>query len=399
MPVKTRGQGLSLNFDIRSAIIVAALLNVLIAIMLLTVRKTLPANFQSSLTWWWFGLLLQPAGFVLISLRGSVPDSLSVVLANMMIAAALAFFAIAMRMFTGVRQRRTYAFALVLSVGFFTIYYFNDLLARIITLSFLYALLLSFGARAIYRQELKITRVSHVLAGLFVIGALSMAARAIYHLISNDPITDIFSLRWPTIMSYGIGGLLPIVGTMGFLLMSTERSQKDLERMASEDPLTGAYNRRALAQFGVREMARARRHGTPLSVIVIDIDYFKRINDELGHAAGDLALVETVRRLQKNLRSEDYLGRMGGEEFLILLPDTDIEQAQVLAERVQQDFANHPMTLLEQHRSITLSGGITLLSASDSFFDDMLKRADDAMYTAKVLGRNRMQLDKSLSAI
>ena len=200
-------------------------------------------------------------------------------------------------------------------------------------------------------------------------------------------------------MSYGIGGLLPIVGTMGFLLMSTERSQKDLERMASEDPLTGAYNRRALAQFGVREMARARRHGTPLSVILIDIDYFKRINDELGHAAGDLALVETVRRLQKNLRSEDYLGRMGGEEFLILLPDTDIEQAQVLAERVQQDFANHPMTLLEQHRSITLSGGITLLSASDSFFDDMLKRADDAMYTAKVLGRNRMQLDKSLSAI
>ena len=390
---------MSLNFDIRSAIMVAALLNVLIAIMLLIVRKTLPANFQNSLSWWWFGLLLQPTGYILISLRGSVPDILSVVLANVMIGAALACFAIAMRMFTGVRQRRTYAFVLVLSAGFFAIYYFNDLLARIIALSFLHALLLSFCARAIYRQELKITRVSHVLAGLFVIGAISMAARAVYHLISHDPIIDIFSLRWPTVLSYGMGSLLPIVGTIGFLLMCTERSQKDLERMASEDPLTGTYNRRALAQFGVREMARARRHGTPLSVILIDIDYFKKINDELGHAAGDLALIETVRRLQKNLRSEDYLGRMGGEEFLVLLPDTDIQQAQVLAERIQQDFANHPMTLLEQHRSITLSGGITLLSASDNFFDDVLKRADDAMYTAKVLGRNRMQLDKTLSAI
>ena len=377
----------------------AAVLNVLIAIMLLIVRKTLPADFKNSLSWWWFGLLLQPAGFVLIGLRGQVPPMVSVVAANMMIAAALACFAIAMRMFTGVRQRRAYALVLVMCAGFFAIYYSNDLLARIISLSFVHTLLLSFCARAIYRQELKITRVSHVLAGLFVIGAISMTARAIYHLLSQDPIIDIFAMRWPTILSYGMGGLLPIVGTIGFLLMCTERSQKDLLRMASEDPLTGAYNRRALAEFGMREMARARRHGTPLSVILIDIDYFKKINDELGHAAGDLALIETVRRLQNNLRSEDCLGRMGGEEFLVLLPDTDIEQAQVLAQRIQKDFANQPMKLAEQHRSITLSGGITLLSASDNFFDDMLKRADDAMYTAKVLGRNRMQLDRSINVI
>ena len=390
---------MSIAFDIRSAIMVGALLNVLIAIMLLIVRKTLPSNFQNSLRWWWLGMLLQPAGFVLIALRGSLPPFISVVMANMIIAAALACFAIAMRMFTGVRQRRAYAAVLVFFSGVFAVYYHDDLLARIISLSFLHTALLSFCARAIYRQELKITRVSHVLAGLFVIGALSMAARGIYHMVSHDPIIDIFAMRWPTILSYGMGGLLPIVGTIGFLLMCTERSQKDLERMASEDPLTGAYNRRALAEFGRREMARARRHGIPLSVILIDIDFFKKINDELGHAAGDLALIETVRRLRNTMRNEDYLGRMGGEEFLILLPDTDIQQAQVLAQRIQQDFASQPMTLNDQNRSITLSGGITLLSASDHIFDDMLKRADDAMYTAKVLGRNRMQLDKSITGI
>ncbi|MGH8500552.1 MAG: GGDEF domain-containing protein, partial [Methylococcales bacterium] len=273
---------MSIAFDIRSAIMVGALLNVLIAVMLLIVRKTLPANFQNSLRWWWLGMLLQPAGFVLIALRGSLPPFISVVLANMMIASALACFAIAMRMFTGVRQRRAYAVVLILLSGIFAVYYHDDLLARIISLSVLHTALLSFCARAIYRQELKITRVSHVLAGLFVIGAVSMAARAVYHIVSQDPVIDIFAMRWPTILSYGMGGLLPIVGTIGFLLMCTERSQKDLERMASEDPLTGAYNRRALAEFGRREMARARRHGISLSVILIDIDFFKKINDELG---------------------------------------------------------------------------------------------------------------------
>lgn len=381
--------------------IIGAFLNVLIAIMLLFVRSSLPAIYQNSLRWWWLGLLLQPTGFFLIAMRGQLSPALSIVLANMMIAGSLACYAIAMRMFTGVRQRRLYALALVLIAGVSAAWFSlvsDNVLVRIIFLSFIHAALLAFGARAIYRQELKITRVSHVLAGLFVIATIAMISRGMYHLISQDPVIDIFSMRWPTVVSYGMGGLLPIVGTIGFLLMCTERSQKELARMASEDPLTGVYNRRALAEFGLREIARARRHGTPLSVILVDIDYFKRINDELGHAAGDLALVETVRRLKKNLRSEDYLGRMGGEEFLILLPDTDTEQAQVLANRIREDFANQPMSLHEHSRSITLSGGITLLSADDHLFDDMLRRADKAMYSAKAQGRNRMQLDKSIAA-
>ncbi len=378
--------------------LIGAFLNVLIAIMLLFVRSSLPVIYQNSLRWWWLGLLLQPTGFFLIAMRGHLSAIFSVVLANMMIAGSLACYAIALRMFTGAPQQRAIAAALILTAGVVAGWFslvVDNMLARVILLSFTHALLLAFGARAIYRQELKITRVSHTLAGMFVISAIAMFSRAIYHLVSQDPIVNIFDMRWPTVVSYGMGGLLPIVGTIGFLLMCTERSQKDLQRMASEDPLTNAYNRRALAEYGAREMARARRHGTPLSVILIDIDYFKKINDELGHAAGDLALIETVRRLQKNLRSEDYLGRMGGEEFLILLPDTDIGQAQTFAQRIREEFANQPMLLLEQNRCITLSGGITLLSASDHLFDDMLRRADKAMYTAKAMGRNRMQLDNA----
>lgn len=371
----------------------------LIPFMLLFVQSSLPASYQKSIRWWWLGLFLQPLGFFLIAMRGQISPVFSVVLAHTLVAGSLACYAIAMRMFIGVRQRRVIAGALVLTAGIIAVTY-DNMYPRVILLSFTNTLLLLFGARAIYRQELKASRVSQVVAGVFVIIAISMAGSAAYNMISPSLITaNVFAMGWPTILSYAMVSLLPTVGTIGFLLMCTEHSQKELERTAREDSLTGTYNRRALAEFGIREIARARRHGTPLSVILIDIDNFKRINDELGHAAGDLALVETVRRLKKNLRSEDCLGRMGGEEFLILLPDTNIEQAQVLANRIQEDFNNQPMLLLEQSRLVTLSGGITLLSAHDYLLNDMLRRADKAMYSAKALGRNRMQLDSASTTL
>lgn len=269
---------MGLDFDIRSAIMIGALLNVLIAIMLLIVRNALPRDYRYSMSWWWLGLILQPAGFMMIALRGQIHTMFSVVLANMTVAAALACFAIAMRTFTGVRQQRWLAFSLVMSAGVIAFVFtalYDDLLIRSALLSLVHAMLLAFAARAIYRQEIQITRVSHVLAGLFVIGAICMLSRAMYHAVTQDPIPDFFSIQWPTVLTYGIGGLLPIIGTIGFLLMCTERSDKHLARMASEDPLTGVFNRRALAEFGAREMARARRHGTPLSVILVDIDFFQ----------------------------------------------------------------------------------------------------------------------------
>jgi diguanylate cyclase (GGDEF)-like protein len=392
--------GLSFQFDIRSAIMIGACLNVLIALMLLTVRSALPIAYKNSLRWWWLGLLMQPMGFVLIALRGVLPEFISIVLANTIIAFAVACFSIAMRTFTGIPLRRGYAFSLValatVFAGYFSIV--QDLITvRIISLSFIHAALLIYGARGAYRNDASMTVVSRVLMILFLFSALMMASRGVYELLAKNPVSEVFSLHWTNVMSYGMGSLLPIIGSIGFLLMCTEDSQKRLERAASEDPLTGIYNRRALAEFGLNEFARSRRHGSPLSVILLDIDFFKTINDELGHQAGDNALVETVRRLKAIIRREDYLGRMGGEEFIILLPDTNAAQAMVTAERIQQVFSTEPMLLRNQKRIVTLSGGVTLLSSHDQLFDDVLRRADQAMYLAKMMGRNRMQLDPLLT--
>jgi diguanylate cyclase (GGDEF)-like protein len=391
---------MNIDFDIRSAMMIAACLNVMIAIMLVVVGNAFPRAYQNSLRWWWVGLIMQPAGFILIALRGVLPSFASIVVANIFIATGFVCFAIAMRIFTGVKQRRLYALALVVLAGVIATYFsvVNDqIVVRTVLLSFIHSGLLLFGMLSVYRSDLKVTRVSKVLAILFLLSALVTFNRGMYYVITQAPINDLFSMAWPTTLTFSMGGLLPVVATVGFLLMCTEDSQKRLERMASEDYLTGVYNRRALSEFGAREIARSRRHGSPLSLILLDIDFFKSINDELGHAAGDAALIETVKRLKSLLRSEDYLGRMGGEEFIILLPDTNASQAMMTANRIQQVFSNTAITLLNKPRPITLSGGIALLSAQDIQFDDVLRRADQAMYLAKMMGRNRMELDPQLN--
>src|SRR5690606_18739969 len=113
------------------------------------------------------------------------------------------------------------------------------------------------------------------------------------------------------LLTYALGSVLPVVATVGFLLLCTERSQSELERAARMDYLTDVYNRRAIEELGTRAIAGARRHGMPLAVQVVDIDHFKRINDDLGHAAGDQALVHAVARIRECLRAEDLLGRLG----------------------------------------------------------------------------------------
>jgi diguanylate cyclase (GGDEF)-like protein len=388
------------QFDIRSAIVIGACLNVLIALMLFAVQSALPTAYKNSLRWWWLGLLMQPLGLVLVALRGEVPGFISIVLANVIIAFALACFAIALRTFTGVVSKKRYVFALVVLAGFITEYFYDvhdRVSMRIMGLSFIHTALLVYGMRGTYRHGIRMTVVSRVVAVLFLLSALMTTSRGVYQLLAEHPVTDPFGMHWSNVLAYGMGSLLPIIGSIGFLLMCTEDSQKRLEQAASEDPLTGIYNRRALAEFGSNEFARARRRGTSLSIILLDIDFFKSINDEWGHQTGDIALIETVSRLKAIIRREDYLGRMGGEEFIILLPETDHQQAMVTAERIKQAFSNKPMVLRNQKRIVTLSGGVTSLSSHDEHFDAILRRADQAMYLAKMMGRNRMQLDPSLS--
>lgn len=187
-----------------------------------------------------------------------------------------------------------------------------------------------------------------------------------------------------------------IAVTLGMVLMTAERLQADLDRQANRDPLTGALNRRAFSLIGEKVMARARRYGKPLAVLLMDLDNFKQINDRLGHDAGDALLCRFVAVAGHILRGEDIFCRYGGEEFVALLPDTSAEQALVAAERLRAAFLDEsaaPIIALDdsQPGPVTVSIGIGELE-QDEDIDDLLRRADTALYQAKGRGRNRCEL-------
>jgi diguanylate cyclase (GGDEF)-like protein len=156
-----------------------------------------------------------------------------------------------------------------------------------------------------------------------------------------------------------------------------------LESLLREDALTGLLNRRAiLTQLG-GTISGARRHGHPLSVAMVDLDGFKAINDEHGHAAGDAVLVAAVRAMRTHLRAEDQLGRLGGEEFLVVLPDTRADAATRVAEKLREEVAAAPGPV-----PVTCSVGVATWSGETP--DLLLRRADEALYAAKDAGRDRV---------
>ncbi|TVQ74541.1 MAG: GGDEF domain-containing protein [Oceanospirillales bacterium] len=170
------------------------------------------------------------------------------------------------------------------------------------------------------------------------------------------------------------------------------QSAEDAHVKSRTDPLTGLPNRLAYDQRFNEELARFNRYGTVFSLCVADIDYFKRINDDYGHLAGDKVLRLMARILKNQLRNVDFIARFGGEEFVILMPSTDADAARVAAEKVRQTIETSPFNFQSNPVKITMSFGITQVEEEDSV-SSMFARADKAMYTAKQEGRNRVNTE------
>jgi diguanylate cyclase (GGDEF)-like protein len=171
-------------------------------------------------------------------------------------------------------------------------------------------------------------------------------------------------------------------------LLRTRYLVQELQKSADVDSLTAVLNRRRVLQMGEQEYLRSERYSRPLSVIMLDIDYFKRINDRYGHYAGDLVLADVAARVQAKMRDPDLLGRYGGEEFIIILPETQISDAQSMAERIRASIDNAPVEVSGNVLHITISLGVVECSRDTKSFQDLVSRADERLYKAKRAGRN-----------
>jgi diguanylate cyclase (GGDEF)-like protein len=164
---------------------------------------------------------------------------------------------------------------------------------------------------------------------------------------------------------------------------------EEIYRMTIVDGLTQIHNKRYLYEALEREVIRARRHERALSVMMFDIDYFKRINDQFGHLAGDYVLRELARIVQDRIRRDEVFARYGGEEFAIVLPETPLEGAVSLAENLRSRVAEHPFSFQGERIAVTISIGCAPLT-DDKTATDLIQRADEKLYEAKRSGRNRV---------
>ncbi|MNT06098.1 Response regulator PleD [compost metagenome] len=185
-----------------------------------------------------------------------------------------------------------------------------------------------------------------------------------------------------------VAGLLVLVMAM-LVLYQLGRTRK-MRRLAMTDELTGIHNRRQIQAKGRKWFSQARESGKPLCVLLLDIDHFKRVNDRLGHHVGDLVLTAVAQCIEDQLRSLDRVGRNGGEEFLVLLPETRLDEAAEVAERIRLEVARLRIEGVPEDHPIRVSIGCAQYRPQDDNLGELIRRADEAMYKAKQTGRNRV---------
>lgn len=220
------------------------------------------------------------------------------------------------------------------------------------------------------------------------------------HFLYAGPDFDVLGPQAISIVSYAANAVFVTLWGFGFIFLCAARmetelaeSQATLHELARKDPLTGLLNRRAFFEDAANELARARRYRTPLALLMIDIDQFKSVNDAHGHPAGDRLLGDVGRRLQGELRTSDLLGRIGGEEFAVLLVQTGQTEALQIAERLRRAVATTEIDCDGARIARTASIGMAAGAELPASIEDFMRQADQALYRAKAAGRDQVTSD------
>ncbi len=389
----------SLTLDPRTALLIATLMMLLNGIVLGLMHKELAEDVRPSALNWRVGTLVLAVACVLLALQGLLPKVFVLPLANGCLLLGLMAYLRAVSLFCGKRISLVYWLPVLITVA--SIYWFTahspNMGARIVIGSFAMAILVFASAAyllAFSKNDASISQT--VLAATFLFLGLFMLIRGIYFLLSPTAMLTILDeTSWWNILTPIFAAILPVIGTTAYLLMCSHRMRRRWELAASTDYLTGLANRRSVVLAGERAFLMAQRHEMALSVAVVDVDYFKNINDRFGHDKGDLALQHIVTVLETIGRKTDLLGRYGGEEFVVLLEKTNHQQALVIAQRMRLAIQESVFNIEGYDISMSVSIGLATVQETDRSFDNLLQRADKALYAAKDLGRNRVEFAES----
>lgn len=372
------------NLDVRSVILVSGALSLLMATVLYFLRRSFPSSIRGLGEWAAAPAIIFVAT-LLFGARGAIHDLFSVVLANLLLlgGSMLMYFG-SQRFFNLAPSIRPWSALILLALLPLTWFALVQphYGVRVAMVGGLMSLIALVHARLILRHGTR-TFSSYFTGGALLLLVFSQGMRCLsaFDLAAGD---RIFDNNLPTQTAYvALNAFAILMTTIGMVLMATDKLRAEIEYLASHDTLTGALSRRVLIDACEQELERCRRKGHRMSLLMLDLDNFKAINDAHGHLVGDRALVDFTIRAKAALRRPDRFGRYGGEEFVALLPETSLEEALVVAERIRAAVEN---STAEQ--AYTVSVGVAGNHADDTTVDAVLSRADTALYAAKAAGRN-----------
>jgi diguanylate cyclase (GGDEF)-like protein len=356
--------------------------------VLFIISRTYPKSIRG-LTDWSLAALVMGLSLPLLIAKGHLPDLFSIVLATLMILAGFMLMNAGIRKFSGTQARINrallvlFVLAYVSLLAWFT--YAQPSVAMRVAILNLFTLVVIFDLLWVALKQLPRTAGRNVLVFSLTILIGARVVRLGSLMLGVDQPTGVFDASVSQLVYLAIPTIMIPLGTISFVLLASEKLRRDLEFTSRYDDLTQCLNKRAAMEALQREIARARRHGSKLSIMLIDLDNFKHINDTHGHLEGDKVLVDFSKRVTRFLRETDQLSRFGGDEFMAVLPDTGLEQASLVAGRL------HEAGRKGQPIAWSVSIGLSEWLDQDDSVAALLTRADKALYKAKAFGRNQTQ--------
>ncbi|MBV9259768.1 MAG: GGDEF domain-containing protein [Pseudolabrys sp.] len=387
-----------MNLDVNTLFMVTIYVEAILGLLLLFAWVQNTAI--TAVAWWGFAYLVRAASIVLFGMFGNVPDLISIDLANALLFTAFALTWTGARVFDGRPAEPVYLvtgavlWLLVCRLPVLT----ESLDARVLISSGIITAYTWLTAYEFWqgRAEALVSRWPAIFM-LFAHGALFLLRTPLIAILPWSPGNNMLGSVWLTVLSFE--ALLFTISIAFILLaMAKERTELRHREAALVDPLTGIANRRAFLQEAAAHAKRHMGNPRPSSVLLIDLDHFKSINDRYGHAVGDQVLEVFAETARQTVRASDLIGRLGGEEFAAVLTDMPQDKAFAVAERLRADFAQAAATVDGRPVGATVSVGI--VNCDGPLFDvaGLLAQADQALYFAKERGRNRVEV-ASLDAI
>ena len=384
-----------MELDPRTFIVTTTLAAFVMMIVFFAQARSFPESIKGFKTWG-FALLAATFAAALLAARDNIPDLLSVVLGNGLLALSISLMIAAISIFHNHPVPWKWSLACVVFTVLGMIYSLapeQGQKTRTIAASCGNIVLLGMASWVALRgSNSKKFRFGSYFTGVCAgVTALISFTRLVTLLAGDEGYAGLLSespMQRIYLASYSINVLLISVG---FSIMGHEKLVENYQVLAGHDELTGLYNRRYFTGAAEQEVQRAGRYHRDISLILIDIDHFKSINDTFGHQAGDAVIKDMADMMRHNFREADLFGRYGGEEFIALLPETQMLEAEVIAERIRSMITQRRIKFEQNEITYSVSIGITQ-GQPGMLLDQLVGQADKVLYQAKNNGRNRTEL-------